>query len=381
MKRGLSILLFCILFVQCKETRPLNAIPLFENGQGAYACYRIPAIIKSSDGSLLAFAEGRTNNCADFGDVDILLRRSSDGGATWSLPKVVASFHNLQAGNPAPVVDRLDPNYPEGRIFLFYNTGDVSEQELRLGKGTREVWYKTSVDHGRSWSEGINITPQVHFNASASQAEKDWRTHATTPGHALQFEKGKYKGRLYIPANHSQGPPQENFNEYRAYGFYSDDHGGSWNVSPDVDIPSSNEAIGVELSNGTLMLNIREQSGRSHLRLIALSTSGGSSWEKTYFDPELISPVCQSSLLPFVSNQDTLLIYSGPDSREKRERMSLKISPDQGKTWSHTLLIDPGAAAYSDMVQIDPNHLGLLYEKASDGIVFQSISSNRLFLK
>jgi sialidase-1 len=372
------IFLFCFLLIQCNKAQETKEFILFENGTGNYACYRIPALINTPNGTLIAFAEGRKFDCADFGKVDLLARLSTDGGKHWTSPTVVASNGDLQAGNPAPVVDRFDPKYPEGRIFLFYNTGNVSEHEMRLGKGIREVWYITSVDHGITWSSPINITSQVHFNVNSDRPELDWRTHANTPGHALQFEKGKYRGRIYIPANHSQGAPQGDFNEYRAYGFYSDDHGLSWNISPDIDIPSSNEAIGVELSNGDLMLNIREQSGKTKERLIAISKDGGTSWEKTYFDNALISPVCQSSLLQFIQDKDTLLIFSGPNSRKKRERMTLKISTDQGNTWSHSKLINKGPSSYSDLTQIDSNSLGILYEKNPVGISFQILDGNTL---
>tara|TARA_B110000285_G_scaffold107642_2_gene122300 strand:- start:138 stop:1217 length:1080 start_codon:yes stop_codon:yes gene_type:complete len=343
---------------------------LFKNGKGNYACYRIPAIIQSAQGTLLAFAEGRKTSCNDFGNVDILLRKSEDGGLHWTAMEVVADFDELQAGNPAPVVDLLDPRYPLGRIFLFFNTGDVSEHDMRLGKGTRDVHFTTSEDQGQTWSAPIKITNQVHFNSTTILAERDWRTNATTPGHALQFKKAPYRGRIYVPANHSQGDPQEGFNEYRAYGFYTDDHGNSFQVSPDLATPSSNEAIGVELPDGSLMLNVREQNGLTKQRLVALSTTGGEQWDFEYFDNDLISPVCQSSLLLFEGNQDTLLLYSGPNSTNKREKMTVKASRDFGETWSLEKESYSGTAAYSDLVQIDHKTIGLFYERDNEGIYF-----------
>ena len=120
-----SFILLYGLF-SCESTTEKNDILLFTNGQGPYACYRIPAIVNSPDGNLIAFAEGRTKDCNDFGDVDILMSKSYDGGVNWSEPFVVAQFGKLQAGNPAPVWDTLDPHFPQGRLFLFYNTGDKS---------------------------------------------------------------------------------------------------------------------------------------------------------------------------------------------------------------------------------------------------------------
>jgi sialidase-1 len=285
--------------------------------------------------------------------------------------EVVADFGVLQAGNPAPVVDYFDPDYPQGRIFLFYNTGDVSEQDMRLGKGTREVHYISSIDQGKTWSKPTNITEEVHFNKTTTQGHLDWRTHASTPGHALQFKRGAYQGRIYIPANHSKGDPQDRFNEYRAYGFYSDDHGKTWSVSPDIDVPSSNEAIGTELPNGDLMLNIREQNGKTKQRLVALSSDGGASWKETYFDPSLITPVCQSSILLFEQKNQSLLIYSGPNSPDKREKMTLKFSLDSGKSWVKEKEVYAGGAAYSDLVQVDEEQVGLFYEKEFKQLVYQ----------
>lgn len=372
------LLLFSLLLLNCTTPNQIFESSVFLNGEGGYACYRIPAIIQTPQGTLMAFAEGRKTGCSDFGDVDLLLKTSKDNGLHWSKAQVVAEFDSLQAGNPAPVIDLFDANYPEGRVFLFYNTGTASEHNVRLGKGTREVLYITSSNEGVDWSQPINITPQVHFNKNAGKASKDWRTHATTPGHAFQFKNLPYQGRLYIPANHSQGPPQEGFNEYRAYGFYTDDHGQTFRVSPDLKTPSSNEAIGVELPSGQLMLNVREQNGATKTRLIALSDSGGENWDNEYFDQALISPVCQSSLLVFEGLKDTLLLYSGPNSKSKRVKMTIKGSQDEGKSWPYQKEIFSGTAAYSDLVQIDVNTIGLFYEKEGSGLFFKNLPLNDL---
>ncbi|MEM6379491.1 MAG: sialidase family protein, partial [Bacteroidota bacterium] len=233
--------------------------PIFQNGEAGYACYRIPAIVKSGDGRLLAFAEGRKNGCNDFGNLDIVLKTSTDQGETWSALQVVVDNGTIQAGNPAPVVDLKDPNYPNGRVMLVYNTGNNGEYEVRHGKGLREVWLKTSDDHGVTWSEPRNITSQAHRPSSPPKYnfQEDWRSYALTPGHAIQLQSG----RIYVSANHSVGAPKAGFNEYQSHAIYSDDHGANWKISESVDIPSSNEAMAVELTNGQVMLNIRQQNG------------------------------------------------------------------------------------------------------------------------
>ncbi len=374
-------LLYCFfggIYLSCTQALAPLEIQLFKNGEGEYACYRIPAMIKTQEGTLMAFAEGRKTGCSDFGNVDILLRMSYDDGLHWTEMQVVAEFGELQAGNPAPVEDLFDPRFSEGRVFLFYNTGDVSEHDIRLGKGNREVHFITSADQGKNWSEPTNITNQVHFNSTTTQTEKDWRTNATTPGHAFQFTKAPYTGRIYVPANHSQGEPQEGFNEYRAYGFYTDNHGKDFQTSPDLNTPSSNEAIGVELDDGSLMLNVRVQNGARKERLIAISTSGGKQWDTEYYDSELISPVCQSSVLLFKGKQDTILLYSGPNSKTNREKMTVKGSFDRGKKWDLEKEIYPGPSAYSDLVQIDQNTVGIFYERDNNGVYFSHFPISEL---
>ena len=230
---------------------------VFESGKDGNATYRIPAIIKLKSGKLLTFAEGRKKGAGDFGDVNIVLKTSIDGGKTWSAMQDVAENADLQAGNPAPVVDYFDKNYPKGRIFLFYNTGNNTEANVRKGNGRREVWYKTSVDEGKTWSEAVNISNQVKL--------PDWRSYANTPGHALQITKGKFKGRIFVPINYSKGEPEKDFSDYMAAAFYSDDHGKTFKISGDVGIKGSNESTAAELPNDEILLNSRNQKGDQNI--------------------------------------------------------------------------------------------------------------------
>jgi len=119
------------------------------------------------------------------------------------------------------------------------------------------------------------------------------------------------------------------------------------------------------------MLNIREQNGARKERLIAISTSGGKQWDTEYFDSELISPICQSSVLLFKGKQDTILLYSGPNSKTNREKMTVKGSLESGKKWDLEKEIYSGTSAYSDLVQIDQNTIGLFYERDNNGIYFR----------
>ncbi len=333
---------------------------MFVNGADGYACYRIPAIIKAPNGDLLAFAEGRLGGCGDFGDVDIVLKISRDNGLTWGPLQIVAENGSLQAGNPAPVADLLDPDYPQGRIFLLYNTGDRSEWDIRAGQGTRRVWYKTSTDNGIRWSDGVEITPMV--------SRPGWRTYANTPGHAIQIKEGPFKGRLFVPANHSEKGPLPDFADYRAHAFFSDDHGQTWKTGATVDVPGSNESIAVELPGGRILQNIRQQSGLQRARLIALSGDGGQSWDSVFYHRQLPDPVCQASMIDFISpSGQNLLLFSNPESTRKREKMTVKVSFDLGKTWPLAKRVRSGPSGYSDLVIQTDGLIGLLYEHGSDG--------------
>ncbi len=121
---------------------------MFANGIGGYACYRIPAVIKLPNSDLLAFAEGRVASCDDFGNIDIVMRRSTDNGVSWGAQQVVAQNGAVQAGNPGVVVDTLDPSAPNGRIWLVYNTSSHSESQVRAGTGVREVFATSSANNG-----------------------------------------------------------------------------------------------------------------------------------------------------------------------------------------------------------------------------------------
>lgn len=385
MKRKLlSLMIFvcCAGFVSAQQR-----VPVFVSGTEGHKSYRIPAIVSLPNGTLLAFCEGRVHGAGDFGDINIVMKRSNDKGRTWSSLQTIVDTDSLQAGNPAPVVDLYDPAYPAGRIFLFYNTGNNHEGEVRKGKGLREVWYKTSTDGGLSWSNPVNITTQTHrpkqpqVNA-AYNFTQDWRSYANTPGHAMQFVTGKYKGRIFIAANHSAGNPQPGFMDYKAHGFYTDDHGKTFHLSETVNLPGSNESMATEISNGRLMMNSRNQKGDIKARIVSISSNGGQRWDTTYFDNTLIDPVNQGSILTIgKKNGKAIVAFCNAADTKRRDNLTLRISYDDGITWNKNIVVDKSGdnkkndfTAYSDLVKISKNKIGVLYER--DGysqIVFSVI--------
>jgi sialidase-1 len=385
--KKINILLFIVSCLSVNLFAQSKRVAVFVSGTEGHKSYRIPAIIGLPDKELLAFCEGRVHGAGDFGDINIVMKRSSDGGKTWNALQTIVDADSLQAGNPAPVVYISDPAYPKGRIFLFYNTGNNHEGEVRKGHGLREVWYKTSTDNGTTWSDPVNITLQVHrprqpeVNTAYNFVE-DWRSYANTPGHAMQFQNRKYKGRIFVAANHSAGDPQKQFMDYKAFGFYTDDHGKTFHIGADVNLPGGNESMATELSNDKLMMNSRNQKGDVKARIISISSDGGATWDTTYFDKNLVDPVNQGSILTIGKKKGkNIIAFCNADDAKRRDNLTLRISYDEGKTWSKNYRIDKSAegkndfTAYSDIVLISKKQIGVLYER--DGykqIVFTTIN-------
>ena len=161
MKKNLTIFLL-LLFSSTGLFAQSKAIPVFVSGTDGYKSFRIPAIVKAKNGELLAFCEGRVNGGSDFGNIKIVLKRSNDDGKTWSALQIVASNDTLQAGNPAPVVDLTDSRFPQGRIFLFYNTGNGHEMDMRKGKDIEMYGIKQALIMAKHGANLPDITLQVN---------------------------------------------------------------------------------------------------------------------------------------------------------------------------------------------------------------------------
>ncbi|MCA6514309.1 MAG: exo-alpha-sialidase [Chitinophagaceae bacterium] len=384
-----SYLLLLLAILPLLTSAQTDHVVVFRSGESGYHTFRIPAIIRADNGDLLAFCEGRKNGSGDFGNIDIVMRRSADGGKQWGELQVVAEFNDLQAGNPAPIIDLLNPDHP-GRVWLFYNTGNCTEQQMRERMGLKETWYRVSDDHGINWLPPVNITTQVHKHSGNSSLPGDWRSYANTPGHALQIMNGPFKGRLVVAANHSSGPPQGRFRDYRAHAFFSDDFGRTFQLSPDVEYPGSNESMAAELGNGGILLNSRNQSGDQKFRLISRSRDAGSSWDTTYFEKNLIDPVNQGSVLTLgYSGKNAIIAHSHAQDSTRRNNLMLHISRDDGRSWKPYMVIDQaleGASkdytAYSDLVVFQTNRLGVLFERNGyREIVWKTIDLPRKFIR
>jgi len=362
-------------------------VDVFVSGEDGYKSYRIPAVVKDKTGQLIAFAEGRVDHAGDFGNVDIVYKISQDNGKTWGPLQVAVDNDNLQVGNPAPVVDLLDPAYPKGRLFLFYNTGNNHEGEVRKGNGLRECWVISSADGGKTWSSPQNITLETHRpNQPSTNTQytfkEDWRTYANTPGHALQFDSGKYKGRIYIPANHSEGNPKENGKDYFAHSYYSDDHGKTFKIGESIKFEGSNETMAAQISNTGLYMNSRNPQGNVKSKIVSYSNDGGVSWDATYYDKNLPDPVNQGAVLSWQRKGKYILAVSNAASTSRRDNLTLRLSKDQGKTWYFNQVIAKAPehakgdyTAYSDLVLLSKDKIGVLFEKENySKIIFIPVS-------
>jgi len=368
-------LLTSMLSLQAQQ----KEVPVFVSGTDGYQTFRIPAIINLPNGELLAFCEGRVNGMDDYGDIDLVMKRSSDQGKTWSPLQVVAEEGHMQLSNPGPVVDLTDPAFPHGRIFLFYNTGTTKESDIIKGKGIKRCYYKTSADGGHTWDAPVDITLQIHRpkqpeTDTAFNFADDWRYYANTPGHVMQFREGTFKGRIFIAANHSAGPAVAHAAHYVAHGYYTDDHGKTFKLGNSIAFPGSNESMAAELSDSKLMMNSRNQNRQDiKARVVSVSSDGGATWDTTYRDLQLTDPVCQGSILNVgrAGKKNILAFCNAADTLE-RDNLTLRISFDDGKTWKRRYVIYKGKgpqkagyayAAYSDIVQLEKKKIGILYEK------------------
>ena len=341
----------------------INYQDLFVSGEDGYNVYRIPSIIVAADDSLLAFCEGRASR-SDTGKIDLIMKRSTDGGKTWSEQQVVWTDGANTCGNPCPVVDKQT-----GRIFLFstWNLGTDHERDIiaRTAKDTRRVFYLTSDDNGLTWSEPVEITKQTK--------RSDWGWYATGPGIGIQLQYGAHKGRLVIPANHSFDVCADG-QVFGAHVIYSDDGGDTWQMSDPI-VPGLNESQVVELVDGRLMLNSRNYL-YSGTRALAFSNDGGKSWPHLSFQSNLIEPRCQASIIRYSPNKITdknILLFSNPSHISRRENMMVKLSYNEGKSWDIGKTIHEERAAYSCLVALPDGKIGCFYEIGKDGIAYERI--------
>jgi sialidase-1 len=339
----------------------LAEVPVFRSGTESYHTFRIPAIVRATNGTLLAFAEGRKSQSGDTGDIDLVLKRSFDNGRTWGPLQIVGDNGANTFGNPTPIVDRTT-----GKIVLLttHNAGNVTETELLTGAvNDRRVFVQESADHGAAWSAAREIT--------AATKRASWRYYATGPGHGIQLARGAHAGRLIAPCNHST-TNLAGVSAWAVHLLYSDDGGASWRIgavdSPNRSLLNPNECSAVELTDGRIYTVARNEEGSSAgNRAFACSRDGGETFDAPFsIDVRLVSPVVQGSALRCSAMDQggpaNRILFSAPGHPSRRARMMVRSSFDEARTWTAGRVVYDGPSAYSDMVNLPDGQVGLLYE-------------------
>ena len=301
-------------------------------------CFRIPAIVTAPNGDLIAAIDERVPNCGDLnrsGDINIVVRRSADNGKTWSGIETVVNFPlGLSASDPSMIVDR-----DTKEIILFYNFMDYEKE--------RDIYYLhvvKSKDNGKTWSKPEDITKQI----AKPEWHKDFKF--ITSGRGIQTRDGRL---LHTLVNLSKG----------LFIFGSDDHGKTWYFI-DTPIKPADESKIIELADGTWMVNARVNGGK--MRYVHTSTDEGKSWTSKP-EPALMDPSCNGSIIRYTAKADGYnkdrIIFSNAKMEKGRMNLTIRVSYDEGQTWTEGKTIYGGGTAYSSLTILKNGDIGVFFEK------------------
>ena len=361
-----SLLIILITLSACKtevkknqlkvSQQKLSTVDLFNTGmQEGVSCYRIPAIITAPNGDLVATIDERVPSCGDLKwskDINIIMRRSSDNGNTWTPIETVINFpEGKSASDPSMIVDKIT-----GEIFLFYNYMNLDTE--------KDIYYlhvMKSSDNGKTWSKPEDITSQI----AKPEWYKDFKF--ITSGRGIQTSTGKL---LHCMVNLDSG----------MHLFGSDDHGKTWYFI-NTPISPANESKVVELEDGSWMVNARSNDKKG-MRYVHISKDEGKTWT-TKGEPQLTDPGCNASIIRYTSIKDgykkNRLLFANANSIKGRKNMTVRVSYDEGVTWSEGKTIHEGSSAYSSLTILKNGDIGLFFEKDKHTKnVFSSFSLNWL---
>jgi sialidase-1 len=347
------------------------AEPLFEKSAvfppslNGIARYRIPGIVVTPKGTVLAYSEARRNNSSDWGEIEIHLRRSTDGGKTWADAQHIAHHGSRLEGNPRKKEGGETEQTVNNPVAIVdHQTGAI---EFLYCINYARCYAMRSTDDGLTWTAPIDITATFE----PFRKHYDWKVIATGPGHGIQLKSG----RLVVPIWLAYGAVGDH-KPSAAGTIYSDDHGKTWQAGDlclpnEGDLGDPNETMITELSDGRVMLVSRSVS-KANRKLITTSPDGATGWTTPVFHDQLWEPICMASIATHPSG---LLLFSNPHTlardkdgqeipagRGKRENLCIKLSRDHGQTWPINKVLDPGKAAYSDLAILPDGTVLCLYE-------------------
>ena len=352
----------------------LEKTDLFQAGNAGYALYRIPGIVVTAKGTVLAYCEARRTG-GDWADMNILLRRSVDGGKTWDSARNIAEVPGPKPKNPV----RANANPAE---ITYNNPVAISDRDgtvhFLFCLEYMRCFYQRSEDDGITWLQPVEVTRAFE----PLRADYDWKVVATGPGHGIQLRSG----RLLVPAWLSLGQGRNNHSPSLTASLFSDDHGRTWTstiaIRDTAQTPSPNETAAVQLIDGRVLFNARSQTEESW-RLVATSKDGGSSWSAAKPHRALYEPVCMASLVRYPASGRggaTVLLFSqpgpqdGPDGKltpgtsRDRRNLTIRLSRDEGETWPVRKTLEPGPSAYSDLAVLADGTILCFYERGeADG--------------
>lgn len=322
---------------------------LFHSKHDGYPRFRIPSLVVTGIGTALAICEGRVDGGGLQGNVDLVCRRSTDHGRTWSRIRVVADAGDDTLGNPCAVIDR-----DTGHIWIAFtrSPGRYSEVQNTRGEseGSTRVLVTHSLDDGRSWSKPRDIT--------GTTKKKGWTWYGTGPGVGIQLADG----RLLIPSYHCGGRKGV---VTRSHSLFSDDHGKTWQLGASAGA-GNGECQALQREDGSIYLSARTSGDGPLERSIMVSPDRGASWSPKRFEKTLFDPHCEASLLALPAASNSRLVhpvwlYCAP-AGPKRHDLTIRVSRDEGVSWQPSLLLRKGDGQYTSMALLADGRLGVLYD-------------------
>ncbi len=336
---------------------------LFLAGENGYAVYRIPGVVVTGWGTVLAYCEARKSDRGDWNAIDIVMRRSTDGGRSFDAARRIAAVPGPHRKNPVALAQSLgaadDVTYNNPVMIPDARRPGVVHMVFNLEY--MRAFYQRSDDDGMTWSKPVEITSAF----DAFRPEYDWRVLATGPGHGIQLRSG----RLVIPVWLSTGTGGHAHRPSVVSTIYSDAGGDTWKRG-EIAIPSTDEWVNpsetalVQLRDGRVMLNARSEASVRR-RLVAVSADGARQWSRPTFDDDLPEPVCFGSV---VRHPRAGILFVNPDNAVDRTRrnVTVRLSRDEGKTWAVKRAVEPGGSGYADIATAKDGTVLTLYERNTE---------------